>query len=95
MRCAVCKRQIRRGVEEQKRVEYRLQKDKTVKIFGYQMPDGPLTAASGPLVRVIHSVHYWEQVKAERRGGPHAGGAITALEQDTIEGNHEDFGDPG
>jgi hypothetical protein len=84
MKCATCKRQIRRGVEEQKRVEYRQTPD-GIKIFGYQMPAGPLNEAYGPLVKVIHSVHYWAEVKAERRGGPHAGGAITALEQDTIE----------
>jgi hypothetical protein len=85
MRCASCKRQIRRGVEEQKRVEYRRMPDGTVKIFGYQMPDGTLAEAHGQLVRVVHSVHYWAEVKAVRRGGPHAGGAITALEQDAIE----------
>jgi hypothetical protein len=84
VRCAICKRQIRRGVEEQKRVEYRLSGGKT-RIFGYQMPDGTLAEAYGQLVKVIHSVHYWQQVKAERRGGPHAGGAISAQEQDSIE----------
>jgi len=84
MKCAMCKRQIRRGVEEQKRVEYRQTPD-GIKIFGYQMPAGSLNEAYGPLVKVIHSVHYWAEVKAARRGGPHAGGAITALEQDTIE----------
>jgi hypothetical protein len=83
MRCQYCKRQIRRGIEEQKRVEYR-QTPNGVKIFGYQMPDGTLNEAYGPLIKVIHSVHYWAETKAERRGGPHAGGAITALEQDTI-----------
>jgi hypothetical protein len=85
MRCAVCKRQIRRGVEEQKRVEYRQGFGGKVNIYGYQMPDGTLAEAHGPLIKVIHSVHYWAEVKAERRGGPHAGGAITALEQDSIE----------
>lgn len=78
MRCATCKREIRRGVEEQKRVEYHRQDDGSVKIFGYQMPDGPLSAATGPLVRVIHSKHYWADTKDERRGGPHAGGEISA-----------------
>jgi hypothetical protein len=94
MRCAVCKRQIRRGVEEQKRVEYRMVDGET-RIFGYQMPDGPLAEAHGPLVKVIHSVHYWAEVKAARRGGPHAGGAISAQEQDSIEEGHEDLGSLG
>jgi hypothetical protein len=83
MRCQVCKRQIRRGVEEQKRVQYHLQPDGSEKIFGYQMPDGPLTSATGPLVRVMHSIHYWADVKNASRGDSHAGGAITAMD-DTI-----------
>lgn len=78
MKCAECRRDIRRGAEEQKRVEYRLQGDGTEKVFGYQMPDGPLDVATGRLVRVIHSKHYWANLKAEHRGGPHAGGAISA-----------------
>jgi hypothetical protein len=82
MKCAECKRDIRRGVEEAKRVEYRRQPDQTVKVFGYQMPDGSLEAATGILVKVIHSKHYWAQHKAQQRGGPHAGGAITAYEDD-------------
>jgi hypothetical protein len=94
MRCAICKRPIRRGVEEQKRVEYRLGGDGKLRIFGYQMPDGPLAEAYGQLTKVTHSVHYWAGVKAARRGGPHAGGAITALEQDSIEEGHEDLGNP-
>lgn len=60
-------------------MEYRLV-DGEEKVFGHQMPDGPLSAATGPLVRVIHSLHYWQQLKEENRGGPHAGGAITAWE---------------
>lgn len=83
MKCAVCKRDIRRGVEEQKRVEYHQVGD-VIKVFGYQMPDGPLSAATGPLVKVIHSIHYWAETKADRRGGPHAGGAISAWD-DSIE----------
>ena len=76
----MCRRDIRRGAEEQKRAEYHRQPDGTVKVFGYQMPDGPLSAATGPLVKVIHSKHYWSTLKAENRGGPHAGGAISAEE---------------
>ena len=67
-------------MEEQKRVEYHRQPDESVKVFGYQMPDGPLSAATGPLVKVIHSKHYWAERKAANRGGPHAGGAISAYE---------------
>jgi hypothetical protein len=91
----VCRQQIRRGAEEQKRVEYRRQPDGTVKIFGYQMPDGSLSEATGPLVKVIHSKHYWAGLKLANRGGPHAGGAISA-EESSIENFHdEDQQDPG
>lgn len=85
MRCAECKLLIRRGVEEQKRVEYHLMPDGSVKVFGYQMPDGPLSAATGTLVKVIHSRHYWANTKAASRGGPHARGAISAWQEPTIE----------
>lgn len=80
MKCQVCRRDIRRGAEEQKRVEYRRQPDGSVKVYGYQMPDGPLSAATGPLVKVIHSKHYWAESKDQARGGPHAGGAIPAYD---------------
>ena len=82
MRCAECKREFRRGAEEAKRVEYRRQPDGSVKVFGHQMPDGPLSEATGVLERAIHSKHYWAGVKAERRGGAHAGGAISAWDDD-------------
>jgi hypothetical protein len=82
VKCGQCKRDIRRGAEEQKRVEYRQQEDGTVLVFGYQMPDGPLSAARGRLVKVIHSKHYWANLKAESRGGPHAGGAVSAYGDD-------------
>jgi hypothetical protein len=77
VKCAQCKRDIRRGEEERKRVEYRMVGGE-VRVFGYQMPDGPLADATGHLVKVIHSKHYWANLKDERRGGPHAGGAISA-----------------
>jgi hypothetical protein len=68
MRCAGCKQEIRRGAEERKRVEFRLQPDGSTKVFGWQMPDGDLDKASGQLVKVMHSKEYWVMVKAERRG---------------------------
>ncbi len=88
MKCGICKRDIRRGVEQAKRVEYHLV-DGEEKVFGHQMPDGPLSAATGPLVRVIHSIHYWQQFKQGNRGGPHAGGAITAWD-DLDRSRHEE-----
>ena len=65
-------------------MQYHRQRDGTVKIFGWGMEDGPLTAATGRLVKVIHSKHYWEAKKAAERGGAHAGGAITAWPEEEL-----------
>jgi len=68
MRCASCHRNIAAGAEAQKMVvEYR-QPDDSIKIFGYQMPDGPLSAATGRLVRGLHSKCFWVSKKREAKG---------------------------
>lgn len=95
MKCAVCKRPFRRGVEQAKRVEYWLQPDGTTKVFGFQMPDGPLAAATGQLVRVIHSLHYWQEHKDEARGGAHAGGVIQAYAGEGLDRDLRDTAEPG
>ena len=48
------------------------------------MEDGSLEEATGQLVRVIHSKHFWAEKKAAARGGPHAGGAITAYPDEDL-----------
>lgn len=68
-RCFSCQGVIRPGMEMAKRVEFWQQPDTTVKVFGENMPDGPLSAATGTLVRIQHQKEYWAQTKRGRRGG--------------------------
>lgn len=78
MRCTVCKTLIAAGVDQQKMIVEYVQPDGAVKTFGYLMPDGPLTAATGTLHRAFHHKHYHVVRKQNARiaaaGGlsPHA-----------------------
>jgi hypothetical protein len=54
VKCDFCHRPLS-GQDAQRRAEYRLQGDGSVKVFGKSMPDGPLAAATGRLVKVRHS----------------------------------------
>lgn len=68
MRCTSCLRNIAAGAAAQKMVvEYQLP-DGTTRLHGYMMPDGPISAASGVMVRGWHSVCYWVAKKREARG---------------------------
>lgn len=48
-------------------VEYQ-QADGSSKLFGYMMSDGPISAATGAMVRGFHSKCYWIAKKREARG---------------------------
>ncbi len=68
MRCTHCKRPIAAGVEAQKMiVEYR-QGDATTRIFGHLMSDGPLSAATGQLLRGWHHKCFHIVRKREAKG---------------------------
>lgn len=68
MKCHQCKRNIAAGAEAQKMiVEYR-QPDDTLLIFGFLMPAGPKTAATGQLVRGWHHKCWHIVRKREARG---------------------------
>lgn len=82
MRCYSCQQPIRPGEETRKRVEfYRVYASAAdligaEKVFGENMPDGPLSAIpAGPslgrwtLNRVQHQKCYWVVWKRENRGG--------------------------
>lgn len=56
-------------------VEYQ-QSDGSLKLFGYMMSDGPLSAASGQLVRGWHHLCYWVAKKREARGGTVTGRVV-------------------
>lgn len=69
MKCNVCKRNIASGAEAQKMIVEYTQSDDTVAVFGYQMPHGPLTAATGRLLRGYHHKCFWLIRKREHRSG--------------------------
>lgn len=48
-------------------VEYR-QSDGSTKIYGFQMPDGPVSKAEGQLIRALHAKCHWIERKREHRG---------------------------
>lgn len=69
MRCTSCQRNVAAGVEAQKMIVEYQQGDGTSRLFGYMMSDGPLTAATGQMVRGWHHKCYWIAKKREARGG--------------------------
>lgn len=78
MRCYYCKRDISKGPETTKMVCQYTQGDSTVKTFGLNMPDGPLSAAAGQLFRAWHSKCYFQAKKREGRGGDAMSGRMQA-----------------
>lgn len=68
MKCCACKRNIAAGVDATKMIVEYQQSDGTTKIFGYMMPDGPLAAATGQILRAWHHKHYHVERKREARG---------------------------
>jgi hypothetical protein len=68
MKCWVCHRNIKPGLESQKRVEEHLVSDEPVQ-FGEGQPGGPLDKAEGPLVRAWHSKCFHAGRKRTLRGG--------------------------
>ncbi len=84
MKCCVCKNNIPAGAAAQKMIVEYEQADGSVLIFGYMMPDGPLTAATGRILRGYHGKCFWVVRKREARGDAVTGrvlvGAPTAYE---------------
>lgn len=59
-------------------VEYR-QSDGSTKMFGYQMSDGPLNAATGQLLQAWHSKCLWVERKREHRGDAVSGRVLSGI----------------
>lgn len=79
MKCRSCKRNIAAGAEATKLiVEYR-QPDGTTKVFGYQMPDGPLAKATGQIVAGWHGKCFWVVRKREQRGDAVTGRVLNGI----------------
>lgn len=68
MKCSSCKRNIAAGAEAQKMIVEYVQDDGSSKIFGYMMSDGPLSSATGRILRAWHHKHYHVERKREARG---------------------------
>jgi len=80
VKCDECRLPIPAGAETTKMIVEYVQDDGTSRFFGYQMPDGPLTAATGRIARAWHGKHYHARRKREARGGS----VFTAAEMDAL-----------
>jgi hypothetical protein len=60
--CFFCTRVIR-GADLNHRAEWRRADDGTVKVYGEDAPDGPLTKAQGRLVKVCHKKCFHAECK--------------------------------
>jgi hypothetical protein len=79
MRCCVCKRLIASGVEATKMiVEYR-QPDASTILFGLGTPGGPLSGATGQILRGWHSKCFHVVRKREQRGDTVTGRVLAGL----------------
>lgn len=81
MRCFHCKRTIAAGAEAQKMIVEYQQRDQSVRTFGYLMPDGPLTAATGQILRGWHGKCFHIVRKRQNRADNAAGQARASLAQ--------------
>ncbi len=68
MKCDSCHRNIPAGVAAAKMIVEYLQPDGSIKTFGYMMPDGRLTEATGRILRGFHSKCWWIKKKRAARG---------------------------
>jgi len=95
IRCYVCKNNIAAGAAATKMIVEYAQPDSTVKIFGYMMPDGPLSKATGRMVRGYHHKCFWVIRKREARGDAVTGrvlyGVPTAYEIGALVLSREEF----
>lgn len=76
MRCTSCKQNIAAGVEAQKMIVEYQQAAGTTKLFGYMMADGPISAATGAMLRGWHHKCYWIAKKREARGNAVTGRVV-------------------
>jgi hypothetical protein len=95
VKCCICKKAIASGVDAQKAIVEYLQADGSTKIFGYMMPDGPLSAATGQILRAWHHKEFHVQRKREARGDAVTGrvlnGVPTAYDIGSLALSREEF----
>jgi hypothetical protein len=68
MKCIECRSTIASGIQAQRMICAYLQDDETTKLFGHQMPDGPIAAATGRLLHGWHNHCFHAQRKRQARG---------------------------
>lgn len=68
MKCSICKGNIAAGAEAQKMIVEYVQPNGSIKVFGYMMTDGPLSASTGQLLRAYHHKHYHAARKRDAKG---------------------------
>lgn len=79
MKCHSCHRNIPAGVAAEKMIIEYLQGDGSTKVFGYMMPAGRLSEATGRILRGYHHKCYWIRRKRENRGDPVSGRVVGSL----------------
>lgn len=95
MKCTSCLRNIAAGAEAQKMIVEYQQADDTVRVHGFMMPDGPISTATGAMLRGWHSRCYWVAKKREARGHEVTGrvvtGSPTGYDIDALVMNRDDL----
>ncbi len=79
MKCDSCHHSIASGVDAKKMICAYTQPDGATRIFGYLMPDGPLTEATGRLAKGWHHKCYHQLRKREARGNAVTGRVIPGM----------------
>lgn len=79
MRCTHCKGNIAAGADAAKMIVEYTQPDGSVKVFGFGMPDGPVSEATGRLLRAYHHKHFWVVRKREQRGDAVTGRVLSGI----------------
>lgn len=92
MKCNACKGNIASGVEAKKAIIEYQQPDGTTKIFGYMMPDGPLSQATGRIVRAWHNKHFHVVRKREAKGDAVHGRVLSGAPTGYTEADTEAMG---
>lgn len=79
MKCEECRRSVAAGIEAQRMVAEYLQDDGTAKLFGHQMPGGPIAKATGRLVNGWHNRCFHARRRRQARDDAAASRALDFL----------------
>ncbi len=79
MKCCVCKLSISSGAAAQKMIVEYTQPGGAVLLYGYMMDAGPLSAATGRILRGYHHKCFWAVRKREARGDAVTGRVLNGI----------------